>query len=115
MIMSKLGQIKVYLVEVYNWDGDTIDLCDDAYIAYPKDQNVSYEELLEWHEGDLINKKVEIYEARCGSFSVIFDKNGNMELDDQDVGCSTGYNGSAIEVRFYNGSGEECEGLQQMP
>ena len=105
MIKSMLGEIKVYLVEVYNWDGDTIDLSDDMYIAYPKDQEVSYDELMEWYHGDLVNVKVEIYQARCGSFSVSFDRNGKVELDDQDIDCSTGYSGSPIDWRHYDADG----------
>ena len=106
MFMNKLGQIMVYLVEVYNLaNGEVVDLADDMYIAYPREQKVSYDELIEWFQGDLIDKRVEIYQARCGSFSVIFDRDGNLELDDQDVDCSTGYNGSPIDWRDYDGDG----------
>jgi len=105
MIMSKLGEIVVYLVEVYDTLREEDSLIDDMYIVYPKDQKVSYDELMEWFQGDLINIKVEIYMARCGDFSVTFDRNGKMMLDNQDIDCSTGYSGSAIDWRVYDADG----------
>ena len=58
MIMSKLGQVMVYLVEVYNLvNGEAVDLADEMYIVYPREQKVSYEELIEWFQGDLIEKR----------------------------------------------------------
>ena len=106
MIMNMLDDIVVYLVEVYNApNGNVEDLDEDMYIAYPKSQTVSYDDLMAWYEGELIEKRVEIYQARCGSFNVVFDKTGKMELDCQDIDCSTGYNGSAIDWRDYDAFG----------
>ena len=109
-MMNMLGEIMVYLVEIYNCpQGNIEDLRDDMYLCYPRDQKVSYDELMEWYKGDLKDKKVEIYQARCGSFNVTFDRNGVMDMEVEEVDCSTGLNGSPIEVRYYDEDGNVTE------
>lgn len=107
--MKNLTNLKltVYEVDVTTLDENTGEYveCETEYVVVNPSDNLTLESVVNSvvsEYEDKSNMRVLVYEARCGDFTTIFDRNGELEFDNTgDIDTSTGYSGSPIfEMSF---------------
>ena len=112
-MIHMLGNVICYLVEVSTQDRDgTWDIQDCEHLLYPCGPTPSFDELISWYQGDLVNCKVEVYEMRWTEFSCEVSR-GEMKCEFLDGDSSTGLHGSPIDWREYDGDGVTGEDQEE--
>jgi len=106
--MKNLTNLKlnVYEVDITTLDdnGDIVDT-ESEYVVVNSSDNLTMDDVVNSVMSDYdnpSNMRVLVYQARCGDFTTMFDKNGDLEFDNTgDIDTSTGYSGSPIFERVY--------------
>ena len=106
MINMTNTQFVIYEVDItsYEWN-DT----DSEYVVCDRDNQYTFDDIISKCRDHIEYGKVEVYEARTADMNVSMYKSGQLEFEAGEIDTSTGYNGSAIHVVYYDKNGNKCD------